>query len=95
MILIKKKFNWRRLDGYLRAESLAIDRFGNSQYKSLFNRWFVANGGYKHGNINETISSVLGKNEHFGKLTKAGKILVSILNFIDKNHCAKSIDWSV
>ena len=35
----------------------------------------------------ETISSVLGKNEHFGKLTKAGKILVKVLNFIDKGHC--------
>ena len=51
--------------------------------------------GYKHGNINETISSVLGKNEYFGTLTKTGIALVKILNFIDKNHCAKSIDWDV
>lgn len=95
VILIKKKFTWKRLDGYFREEAVAIDRFGNSQYRSLFNAWFVADGGYPHGNINETISSVLGKNEYFGKLTKTGKVLVSILNFIDKNHCAKSIDWDV
>lgn len=95
VILIKKKFTWKRLNGYFREEAVAIDRFGNSQYRSLFNAWFVAEKGYEHGNINETISSVLGKNEYFGKLTKKGKVLVSILNFIDKNHCAKSINWDV
>ena len=95
VILIKKKFTWKRLNGYFREEAVAIDRFGNSQYRSLFNAWFVAENVYQHGNINETISSVLGKNEYIGKLTKKGKVLVSILNFIDKNHCAKSIDWDV
>ena len=95
VILIKKKFTWKRLNGYFREEAVAIDRFGNSQYRSLFNAWFVAENGYQHGNINETISSVLGKNEYFGTLTKTGKVLVSILNYIDKNHCAKSIDWDV
>ncbi|TGN26762.1 hypothetical protein [Empedobacter tilapiae] len=95
VILVKKKFTWKRLNGYFRDEALAIDRFGNSQYRSIFNTWFVAEKGYKHGNINETISSILGKNEYFDTLTKTGKFLVKILNFIDKNHCAKSIDWDV
>ena len=95
VILAKKKFTWKRLDGYFREEAVAIDRFGNSQYRSLFNAWFVAENGYQHGNINETISSVLGKNELYGRLTKAGKILVSILNFIDKDHCFKSINENV
>ncbi|QES92173.1 hypothetical protein F0358_05285 [Empedobacter brevis] len=95
VILIKKKFTWKRLNGYFRNEAVAIDRFGNSQYTSLFNTWFVVEKSYQHGNINETISSVLGKNEYFGTLTKRGKILVEVLNFIDKNHCQKSIDWTV
>lgn len=95
VILIKKKFTWKRLNGYFKNEALAIDRFGNSQYRSLFNCWFAKSDGYKFGNINETISSVLGKNEYFGTLTKTGKTLVKILNFIDKNHYAKSIDWDV
>ena len=95
VILVKKKFTWKQLNGYFREEAVAIDRFGNSQYRSLFNAWFVADGGYQHGNFNETISSVLGKNEYFGKLTKKGKVLVSILNFIDKNHCLKSINENV
>lgn len=95
VIFIKKKFTWKRLNGYFREEAVAIDRFGNYQYRSLFNAWFVTEKGYQHGNINETISSVLGKNEYLGTLTKIGKSLVKILNFIDKNHCAKSIDWDV
>ena len=95
VILIKKKFTWKRLNGYFREEAVAIDRFGNSQYRSLFNAWFVAENGYQHGDINETISSVLGKNELYGRLTKAGKILVKVLNFIDKDHCLKSINENV
>ena len=95
VIFVKKKFTWKRLNGYFREEAVSIDRFGNSQYRSLFNALFVAENGYHHGNINETISSVLGKNEHFGKLTKAGKVLVKVLNFIDKDHCFKSINENV
>ena len=95
VIFVKKKFTWKRINDYFREEAVSIDRFGNSQYRSLFNAWFVADGGYQHGNINETISSVLGKNEHFGKLTKAGKVLVKVLNFIDKDHCFKSINENV
>ena len=45
------------------------------------------------GNVNETISSVLGKNQRFGHLTKFGKVICKILDTIDKNHCEKSIVW--
>ena len=95
VILIKKKFTWKRLNRYFRNEALAIDRFGNSQYKSLFNAWFIKEKDYKHGNINETISSVLGKNQRDKTLTITGKILTKILDTIDKNHCFKSINENV
>ncbi len=95
VILIKKKFTWKRLNGYFRNEALAIDRFGNSQYRSLFNTWFVKENGYKHGNINETISSVLGKNQRDKTLTITGKILTKILDTIDENHCINSINENV
>lgn len=95
VILIKKKFTWKRLDGYFRNEALAIDRFGNSQYRSLFNAWFVAEKGYKHGNINETISSVLGKNQRDETLTKFGMLIAKILDRMDENHCKESINENV
>ena len=95
VILIKKKFTWKRLNRYFRNESLAIDRFGNSQYKSLFNAWFIKEKGYKHGNINETISSVLGKNQRDETLTKFGMLITKILDRMDENHCKKSINENV
>ena len=95
VIFIKKKFSWKRLNGYFREEAVAIDRFGNSQYRSLFNDWFVADGGYQHGNINETISSVLGKNQRDETLTRFGRLLAKILDLIDKDHCLKSINENV
>ena len=95
VILIKKKFTWKRLNGYFRNEALAIDRFGNSQYRSLFNTWFVKEKGYKHGNINETISSVLGKNQRDETLTKFGMLITKILDRMDENHCKDSINENV
>ena len=41
--------------------------------------------------MEETISSVLGKNQRDNTLSFAGKVLVFILDTIDKNHCKKSI----
>ena len=95
VILIKKKFTWKRLNRYFRNEALAIDRFRNSQYKSLFNAWFIKEKGYKHGNINETISSVLGKNQRDETLTKFGMLITKILDRMDENHCKKSINENV
>ena len=94
-ILIKKKFSWKRLNGYFRNEALAIDRFGNSQYRSLFNAWFIKEKGYQHGNINETISSVLGKNQRDETLTKFGMLITKIIDRMDENHCKKSINENV
>ena len=95
VIFVKKKFTWKRLNGYFREEAVAIDRFGNSQYRSLLNALFVTENGYHHGNINETISSVLGKNQRDETLTKLGKLLVKILDLMDKNHCLESINENV
>lgn len=49
---------------------------------------------FKHlfGNEDETISSVLGKNESLGTLRLPGKILNAILNLLEKNHSLKSIE---
>ncbi len=46
---------------------------------------------YEFGKENETISSALGKNERDKTLSKKGKLLVKILDFLDKNHCKKSM----
>ena len=85
--------NWlfvKDKSGYFKSSAINLDKFGNREFRTLFNKVLVT--GYKFGNINETISSVLGKNQIAGTLTRYGKVLVWILDKIDNNHVLKSID---
>ena len=50
------------------------------------------NPGYKFGDEDETISSVLGKNKLTKTLTKTGKTLDWILEKLDRNHSIESIE---
>ena len=77
--------------GYFRDSAVTIDKLGNREFRTLFNKTLIKENGYRFGNILETISSVLGKNERDKTLSRTGKVLVFILNTIDKDHCAKSI----
>lgn len=76
---------------YFKISAINIDKFGNQEFKTLFNLIFIKKEGYKFGNPNETISSTLGKNEKDNTLSSVGKGLVWLLNLIDKDHCKKSI----
>jgi hypothetical protein len=76
---------------YFKSSAISLDRFGNREFRTLFNKVLITENGYQFGDIGETISSVLGKNERDNTLTKAGKFLVYILDKLDKNHAFKSI----
>ena len=47
---------------------------------------------YLFGNIDETVSSVLGKNQKLGTLTKSGRWLNRLLNKLDENHSIDAIE---
>ena len=79
-------------NGYFYKFALAIDQMGNVAMQDLFNDVFITKDGYKFGYEDETISSVLGKNEVLKTLTGFGKVLVNVLNFIDPNHALNSIE---
>lgn len=82
--------------GYFKNSAINIDKFANREFRTLFNKTLIVqNSAFKFGNINETLSSVLGKNKKLGLLTKTGKVICFILDFLDKNHCEKSIDWNI
>ena len=76
---------------YFKQTAVDIDRFGNHNFRTLLNETLILKSGYKFGNVNETISSVLGKNERDNTLTELGLKICNILNSIDPNHCFKSI----
>lgn len=78
--------------GYFKSSAINLDKFGNRELRTLLNKTLIVKEGYQFGNINETISGVLGKNELTKTLSKTGKNLVWLLDKIDKNHCFKSIN---
>jgi hypothetical protein len=90
-VCFKYGVKWSVINGFFRETAVDIDRFGNRNFRTLWNITLITNNGYKFGDIRETISSVLGKNQRDNTLTKIGKLLCLILDFLDKNHCEKSI----
>jgi hypothetical protein len=76
--------------GYFRSSAITIDKLANREFRAIWNKALIKPSNNKFGLENETISSVLGKNLQYGKLTKTGKILVFILS---KKHCLNAIEW--
>ena len=80
--------------GYLKDTAINIDRFGNREFRFSLNKYLIfEKSPDRFGNIEETISSVLGKNELSDNLTTLGKLLCWVLDKIEKNHCIKSIKY--
>ncbi len=88
----KWKFSFKRLDDQFLSIATSIDASGNVVCKDLFNITLRKKSGYEFGKRKETISSVLGKNQRDKTLTVTGKVLAWILDTVDENHCARSID---
>ena len=79
--------------GYLKDSAVNLDRYANREFRFSLNKYLILEKSPdRFGNIEETISSVLGKNQISKNLTELGKSLVWLLNKIEKNHCIKSIN---
>lgn len=85
-----KKGLWY-LGGIFRSVAIGIDQIGNSVCRDLFNRCLITSSWYKFGKVQETISSVLGKNQETWTLTLVGRAVVGVLDWLDKDHCRESI----
>lgn len=80
--------------GYFKDTAINLDRFGNREFRFSLNKYLITEKSPdRFGNIEETISSVLGKNELSDNLTTLGKLLCWVLDKIEKNHCIKSIKY--
>jgi len=89
--LITFRLSISRLSHYLLTISLSIDQMGNVILAPLFNRITIKRNGYKFGDEDETISYVLGRNQITKTLSKLGNLLANLLDWIDPNHCAKTV----
>ena len=75
--------------------AISLDQLGNVSMQYLLNEIMIVKGGYKFGNRDETISSVIGKNEELDTLSNFGRFINKILNIIDPNHSLNSIDYFI
>ena len=86
--LFKGGFNQWNLD-----LAIAKDQYGNALGKYVWNGLLInKHSVHLFGNIDETISSVLGKNKRDRTLTFLGIFFDKILEAIDPNHSEDSID---
>jgi hypothetical protein len=92
-LVMVKSPRWKTLDGYFHQTAIDIDRFGNRNFRTLLNDTLIQDSLFRFGDPRETISSVLGKNQQIGTLTTTGMILAKLLDWLDPNHCQKSIAW--
>jgi 8-oxo-dGTP diphosphatase len=72
--------------------AIAKDQYGNALCKYVFNDFLITKDGYKFGNVDETISSCIGKNRVKGTLTFLGRLLDWTLDKFEPNHSILSID---
>ena len=77
---------------YLLNIAIGIDQLGNATCGKLMNHTLIKKEGYQFGFEQETISSVIGKNQLTDTLTTSGKLLNAMLNKIQKNHSVISIE---
>lgn len=79
------------LTATLHSLALWLDQIGNAVCRDMFNRLLIERDWYKFGKVQETISSVLGKNQETWTLTCLGSAVVRVLDHLDKDHCRESI----
>ena len=82
-----------RTKDYFWNIAISLDQLGNVICADPMNFLFIQSySKYKFGNPDETISSVLGKNQLHDRLKPLGKSLVVFLALLDENHSIKSIE---
>lgn len=75
------------------AKAYAIDCKANVVCGPLFNVWFITSDAtIFFGNIDHSISLILGYNARMGTLSKSGWRLYYLLDLIDTNHCERVVE---
>lgn len=84
---------FRAVDTYLFHIAKSIDQHGNVVCAELFNLTLIKRKGYKFGDMDKTISYVLGVNAEKKTLTYLGRNVGNLLNKIEKDHLIKAVNY--
>ena len=83
------------IKGYFRSTAISIDIWAKIEFRALWKKYLFQDDWEYLINYDwhsqETLSSMLGKCQRDGKEKPKGKLLIKILDFLDKNHCEESI----
>jgi len=92
-ISTSKKYTWNDLRQYFENIAVSYDQLGNVEQAFFYNDIMIKKGSSDlFGFPDETLSSVFGKNNETGYLTKFGYFWKVFLNKVDDNHVQKSIE---
>ena len=82
---------------YLVRIAMAHDQADNTVVRFLFNDVLLKKepDSYKFGNMDEKISSVLGKNQKRKTLNGLGRFINGVLHSLEEDHSINSIDETV
>ena len=89
--VIRFSFKKGKLNSYFRSCAVSLDQTGGVIMSPFFNVTMIKKGGHKFGDIDETISSVFGRNLVSGHLTRFGKFWQRLLDKIEQDHSINSI----
>ena len=85
--------------GYFRGTAISIDIWAKTEFRALWKEYLFQDDWEYLIDYDwekpETLSSMLGKCQRAGKEKPKGKLLIKILDFLDENHCEKSINNNI
>ena len=93
----KWKSGLKRFNEYWRQLAISIDQFGNGACGKFLEYIMIKKSlrekCYHFGNIDETVSFVLGVNYNLQTLNLFGLLIVWLLHILDENHVEKAVEF--
>ena len=90
--MITFRGSFKKLGKWWFVMAISVDQLGNVVMSTMFNDILISKYGHRFGDEDQTVSMVLGVNKAMGTLTRLGKFIADVLNFIDKDHVEKAIE---
>jgi hypothetical protein len=91
IVSIKWQSGFNTLGDYFRKLAVSVDQFGNASTATILNFLLIKRNGIKFGDIDFTVSYILGRNYFHGTLSLFGRFIVWLLDLIDKEHVQNAV----